>query len=89
MITPNAHVDVGIGPEISQSIKDIYVAAGVRPTSSIALYSLIHLIIGSNPMGRSQCYAYIEEWQNCDSGQCNPICKTKHSCVERLDSSHL
>lgn len=53
MITPNANVDVGIGPEISQSIKDIYVAAGVRSMLSIALYSLIHLITGSNPMGRS------------------------------------
>lgn len=55
---------VGIGPEISQSVKDIYTAANVKQSCSAIWKDVPNHYSGSNRVGGGQCRACIEKRQD-------------------------
>jgi hypothetical protein len=72
----------GIGPEISQSVKDIYSAANVRPLSFQELRQHTKRYLGSHSMGGSQRHTHLEGWQDGYPRCRHSIGEKEHCCFE-------
>ena len=80
----------GIGPEISQSVKDIFAAAKVRTSYSnqlIGLHSASQVLLtnhsGTHQVGASRCYTTIDRWQDLNSTRDDREHQEKQGCIER------
>lgn len=73
----------GIGPEISESVKEIYTAAGVRIQRSGDLNGWgAHSMAGSHRVGGGQRRADPEERQDGHPGCCYQLRQEEHRCAE-------